>query len=90
MSTPNQRLTLDELIDLEAKQIARDILERKLMEQDLPLPESGLDIHLNQLIQVNPQIVSDAKVRVEKRLDAYSLALKAIGIDSTPIEALKL
>jgi hypothetical protein len=85
-----KRLTLEELIDLESREIAKEILEKRLAEQDLPLPESGLDIHLDQLIRINPSIVQSARARVEMRLDAYSKALKAIGIDPTPIESMEL
>jgi hypothetical protein len=86
----NQRLTLTELVDRESREIAKEILEKRLAEQDLPLPESGIDIHINELLSVSPRIREAARERVELRLDAYSKALKAIGIDPTPIEAMEL
>jgi hypothetical protein len=89
--TPHRRLTLDELIDLESREIAKDILEKRLTSEDLPLPDkAGLNIHLDALLHLDPTIAIRAAERVEKRLDAYSTALKAIGIDATPIEPMKL
>lgn len=89
-NTPYKRLTLDELIARESREIAKEILEKRLREEDLPLPTSGLDIHLDQMLKINPRIIEDAKARVEKRLDAYSSALRAIGIDPSPLESLEL
>ena len=84
----SRRLTTDELIALEARSLAREILEKRLASEDLPLPKSSLDIHLDQLLTVDPSISERARERVEKRLDAYSQALAAIGIDPSPIPTL--
>lgn len=87
----SRRLTLSELIDRESREIAKSILETRLAQEYLPLPEgSGLDIHLDALLRIDPKIRSQAEARVTMRLDAYSIALKAIGIDPTPIEAMEL
>ena len=84
----SRRLTLDELVAIEARNLACEILEKRLASEDLPLPKSSLDIHIDELLAIDPTIAERARERVEKRLDAYSQALAAIGIDPTPIPTL--
>lgn len=90
MPTVTKRRSFDELVDLESREIARDMLEKQLRDQDLPLPSSGLDIHIDALLRVDPTILKSATNRVEARMDAYSKALRAIGVDDTPLESLEL
>lgn len=83
-------MTLDDLVLRESRAIAKDILEAKLAGQNLPLPkESSLDIHLDALINANPQIVVEAEAKVRARKDAYSESLKALGIGQTEIQIIE-
>lgn len=80
MRTP--KISLDDLISRESKAIAKEILQTELAKKNLPLPkDSVLDIHLDELIRVVPSIRSTAEERVSAKKDAYSEALRAIGIE---------
>lgn len=86
-----QRKTFDELVDQEARRLARDLLEDQLARRDLPLPkESQLEFHIEKLLEVNPHIRKDARARVEAQTDAYTESLRAIGLDLTQVEGLDL
>lgn len=84
--------SIAELVEKEARALARDLLERELAKQDLPLPkDAALEIHLSQLVEANPDFRVRAKARVDAKQDAFSLSLAALGIerqtyDTTDIE----
>ncbi len=76
------KFSTEDLIDRETRTIATEILQTHLAKQNLPLPkDSILDIHLDELIRTVPTIRATAEERVTARKDAYSEALRAIGID---------
>lgn len=82
-----QQISINELIDREARSLARDFLERKLGEQDLPLPkDTALEIHINQLLEADPNLRLRAKARVEAKQDAFSMSLAALGIEREIID----
>ncbi len=77
-----KRITVDELIDREARNLAKTIIEERLARDNLPLPrESALDIHIGHLLSIDPSIRIQAALRVKARTDAYSESLKAIGLE---------
>jgi hypothetical protein len=81
------QVSLSDLIEKEARALARDFLERELAKQDLPLPkDTALDIHLNQLLEADPNLRLRAKARVEAKQDAFSLSLAALGIEREVID----
>jgi hypothetical protein len=76
------QITMPELIEKEARDLARQFLEKKLLEQDLPLPrDSALEIHIGQILEADPTIRARAKARVEAKQDAFSMSLAALGIE---------
>lgn len=82
-----QQISIHDLIEKEARALARDFLERKLGEQDLPLPkDAALEIHLNQLLEADPTLRVRAKARVEAKQDAFSMSLAALGIEREIID----
>lgn len=91
MISLSSRKTFDELVDQEAKRLAKVLLEDQLARRDLPLPkDSQLDFHIEKLLEVNPTIREDARKRVEAQKDAYTESLQAIGLDLTAVEGLDL
>ena len=75
-------MTMPELIEKEARELARALLERKLAENDLPLPkDAALEIHISQIVEAVPEIRARAKARVEAKQDAFSMSLAALGIE---------
>lgn len=87
-----KKLTFDELVDREAKAIALGRLEAELEKEGFPLPkESALDVHLNQMILLDPSLRELAAARVEAKSDAYSESLRAIGLGlDEPTEAVEI
>lgn len=78
-------LSIDDLIEREARVIAQGLLETQLKKHDLPLPkDASLTIHIDQILATNPQIRAAAQARVLASRDAYSESLRAIGLVATP------
>jgi hypothetical protein len=87
----SRAVLFDDLVTREARALAREILEKKLSESDLPLPkDSSLEIHLDQLILADPSILISAKKRVEAKADAHSESLRAIGIELEIIHPIEI
>lgn len=83
--------TVDELVRTEARQMARDAIQTELEKQGLPLPRDGaLDAHIDQLLAARPDFIESAAERVEAKKDAYTRALRAIGIEPIVVEALDI
>lgn len=79
-----KKLSFDELVDREARAIALGRLESELAADGFPLPkESALEIHLNQMLTLDPSLRAIAAARVEAKSDAYSESLRAIGLGNT-------
>jgi hypothetical protein len=77
------KLTADELIDREARRLAKEALEKELAIRDLPLPkDSVVEAHITQMLARDPSFKDEATKLVEARTDAYTEGLKAIGIGS--------
>jgi len=76
-----KRVTFDTLVDREARSLAREIIETRLEEKNLPLPKDyALDIHITHLLAIDPSIIDRARQRVEAKTDARSEYLRAIGV----------
>lgn len=84
-----QKLSFEQLVDREARDMARKILQRELQAKGISVPEN-LDDHIETLLHSKPRILEIALDRVMARQDAYTISLAAIGIDAdftgTPIE----
>ena len=84
-----QKFSFEQLVDREARDMARKILQRELHAKSISVPEN-LDDHIETLLISKPRILEIALDRVMARQDAYSISLAAIGIDAdftgTPIE----
>jgi hypothetical protein len=79
-----KKASLEDLISREARALATAIIEDKLSKLDPPLPlpkDSALEIHIDQLLSIDPSIIERAKTRVEAKVDAYSQSLAAIGLE---------
>lgn len=86
-----KRLSYDEMIDREARQIAREFLQAKLAEMDLPLPrENALETHIDKLIKLHPEFTELATARVDAKADSYSESLKVLGLGSVTIKPFDL
>lgn len=82
-------VSMSDLIDREARAMAKDLLERELAKQDLPLPkDTSLDIHIDALIEGDPTIKDRARLRVEAKQDAFTLSMQALGIESPRVEVI--
>jgi hypothetical protein len=91
IETIEKPMTFDEWVIAESRKTASDVIEAELEKQGLPLPkDSALDAHIDALLASRPDILDSARVRVEAKSDAYSAALRAIGITPILIEALDL
>lgn len=87
----NSPITLDELILAEARSIAQEAIQTELEKQGLPLPkDSALAIHIDALLASRPDFLESAAQRVEAKKDAYSKALRAIGIEPIIVEPIDL
>lgn len=87
----NKPITRDGLIAAEARHMAREAIQTELEKADLPLPrDSVLDAHIDALLSARPDFLTAAEARVEAKQDAYSRALRAIGIEPIVIEAIDL
>lgn len=83
--------TVDELVRTEARQMARDAIQTELEKQGLPLPrDSVLEAHIAALLSSRPDFLESAAERVEAKKDAYTRALRAIGIEPIVVEALDI
>lgn len=79
------KISLEDLIDREARALARDRLEHQLAIENLPLPkESALELHINQLLAADSSIFDEAKKNVEARTDAYTAGLQSLGFAVAP------
>lgn len=75
------KLTTDELVAREARHLARNRLERELSAKDLPLPkESALDLHIDQILKADPEIIVTARKHVDARTDEWTKGLRVLGI----------
>lgn len=82
-------MTKDELIDEEAKFLAKEAIRIELDKQDLPLPkDSALEMHIQALLSARPEFRTLAAERVEAKSDAYSIALESLGITLNIVEPL--
>jgi hypothetical protein len=76
-----RRLSLEDLVLLEAQSLAKAKLEEELAKHNLPLPRgSALEIHVDQLLKTDASIAVEARARVLASRDAYSESLRAIGL----------
>lgn len=73
-------LTGEELIEAEARGLARDWLENELQKQGLPLPKDP-NHHITALLVADPTIYDQAKIRVELKQDAITRALAIVGVE---------
>ncbi len=81
------KLSREELIRREAREIARQKLEQSLAARDLPLPrDSALDLHIDQLLLHDQGIMALASERVDARTDAYSEGLRLLGLVPEPLD----
>lgn len=87
------KMTFDELVEREARSLARGLLEDSLRKQDLPLPkDSSLEIHIDALLTTRGDgLRTQAKDRVLACQDAYSDSLRVLGIEpSAPAQPIDL
>ena len=80
-----QKFSFEQLVDREARDMARKILQRELHAKSISVPEN-LDDHIETLLISKPRILEIALDRVMARQDAYSISLAAIGIDAEGIK----
>lgn len=85
------KISVEDLVDREARAIATEILERHLTAKGFPLPkESALELHLKHLIAADPSITALARERVDAKNDAYTAGLKTLGLNPPKIEAIDI
>jgi hypothetical protein len=88
---PPRPVTIDDLARSEARTLAREAIQTELEKSGLPLPrDSVLDTHIDELLRARPDFLVAATERVEAKKDAYTRALRAIGIEPIIVEALDL
>ena len=86
----NPRVTIDNLIEREAREIARQVIEHQLQLYNLPPPKE-IDLHIDQLINIKGyELRQQAQKRVELKQDAYTEALRAIGLEPNLAQPLDL
>ena len=87
----NRPMTLGDLATTEARSMAREAIQTELDKQGLPLPrDSVLDAHIDALLSARPDFLTSAAQRVEAKQDAYTRALRAIGIEPIIVEAIEI
>ena len=87
----NRPMTLSDLATTEARSMAREAIQTELDKQGLPLPrDSVLDAHIDALLSARPDFLTSAAQRVEAKQDAYTRALRAIGIEPIIVEAIEI
>jgi hypothetical protein len=70
--------SFDDLVDREARHIARQLLEKGLNGLGLPTPpQSALDLHIEQLSR-NVVLRDEAAERVRLRKDAYTESIELL------------
>lgn len=70
---------MDDPIREEALQLARDMILEKLAEDNLPSPP-GIEVHAEELLEGMPQLLDQAKRRMEIRREVAAQALNALEI----------
>lgn len=76
-----RQLSFNDLVAREAKFLAKAEIENQLEKQGLPLPKD-IDHHVIALLAATSRFVEQAKINVTARKDAFTEALKIIGIDN--------
>lgn len=77
-----RQMSIEDLIIREARFLAQQEIERELEKQGLP-PPKDIETHADALVKATERFTEQAKVNVTARKDAFSEALKIIGIDNT-------
>lgn len=86
-----KKVTFDELVEREARNIAKTLIEERLEKDGLPLPkDSSLDIHISHMLSIDPGLREQAKLRVEAMTDAYSESLRAIGLEMSVVKPIDI
>jgi hypothetical protein len=68
-----RRLSFDELVDREARGEARELIRINLEKANLPLPkDSAMDKHVDELLKASPNILANAKTRVEAQKTVFA------------------
>lgn len=75
---PVESSTLDEAIDIEARQIATEIIASRLKAQGLPVGD--LTLHVDTLIRSKPSVRADALARLKSRAKARDSIFAELGI----------
>lgn len=61
----------------EAESLARELIERHLIAENFPIP-SNLDQHIDAILDANPAILAQARIRVDARNRATEQTINAI------------